>query len=286
MRNLLIFLLIVYIASDDNHYIYDINLGMVFVINGTKFNSNKVPIADYYFRIPVENPKETYFQVKFLKKDNINFKIKVSGFYQFPNDSEVLSGTDNYELEQRSVRTDNNFIYYTFVTPILKKQAKIKYIVFTVLNKAPLDYLIIYSYPTYDDDQQILLPFTIYNIKYMKEEILNKAILDKHKGIFVLLLENEELGKNKLIRIKISNKYSPQILGVGGFKEKPITQEEFINADVEEYPELKSLTKDENYNIYEYPIESPEVNKQKYIGISVRIDGFLDYISFYIGPES
>jgi hypothetical protein len=49
---------------------------------------------------------------------------------------------------------------------------------------------------------------------------------------------------------------------------------------------LKSLTKDENYNIYEYPIENPEVNKQKYIGISMRIDGFSNYISFYIGPES
>jgi len=286
MRNLLIFLLIIFIASDDNYYIYDINLGTVFVINGTKFNSNKVPIADYYFRIPVENPKETYFLVKFLKKDNINFKTKVSGFYQLPNDTEVLSGTDNIEPEQISVRTDNNFVYYTFVAPILKKQAKIKYIVFTVLNKAALDYLIIYSYPSYEDDQQISLPFTIYNIKYMKEEILNKTILEQHKGIFILILENEEFEKNKIIRVKISNKYSPQILGVGGFKEKPTTQEEFINTDAEEYPKLKSITKGENYNIYEYPVENPEVNKQKYIGISMRFDEILDSISFYIGPES
>jgi len=286
MRNLLIFLLIIFIASDDNYYIYDINLGTVFVINGTKFNSNKVPIADYYFRIPVENPKETYFLVKFLKKDNINFKTKVSGFYQLPNDTEVLSGTDNIEPEQISVRTDNNFVYYTFVAPILKKQAKIKYIVFTVLNKAALDYLIIYSYPSYEDDQQISLPFTIYNIKYMKEEILNKTILEQHKGIFIFILENEEFEKNKIIRVKISNKYSPQILGVGGFKEKPTTQEEFINTDAEEYPKLKSITKGENYNIYEYPVENPEVNKQKYIGISMRFDEILDSISFYIGPES
>ena len=286
MKNLLIFLIIVYASCDDNHYIYDINLGMIFVLNGTMFNSNKVPIADYYFRIPVENPKETYFQVKFLKRDNINFKTKVSGFYQFPSDSEVLSGSDYIELEQRSVRTDNNFIYYTFVAPILKKQDKIKYIVFTVSNKAALDYLIIYSYPTYDDDQQTILPFTIYNIKYMKEEILNKTILDQHIGIFVFILENEELKKNKLIRIKISNKDSLQLLGVGGFKEKPTTQEDFINTDAEEYPKLKSLTKDENYNIYEYPIENQEVNEQKYIGISMRIDEFSNYISFYIGPES
>jgi len=286
MRNLLIFLLIIFIASDDNYYIYDINLGTVFVINGTKFNSNKVPIADYYFRIPVENPKETYFLVKFLKKDNINFKTKVSGFYQLPNDTEVLSGTDNIEPEQISVRTDNNFVYYKFVAPILKKQAKIKYIVFTVLNKAALDYLIIYSYPSYEDDQQISLPFTIYNIKYMKEEILNKTILEQHKGIFIFILENEEFEKNKIIRVKISNKYSPQILGVGGFKEKPTTQEEFINTDAEEYPKLKSITKGENYNIYEYPVENPEVNKQKYIGISMRFDEILDSISFYIGPES
>ena len=30
----------------------------------------------------------------------------------------------------------------------------------------------------------------------MKEEILNQTILNQHKGYFIFLLENEELGKN------------------------------------------------------------------------------------------
>ena len=87
MGALLIFLLIVcaYAANDYNFYFYDIMLNTVYEINTMRFDSNKIPISKHYFRIPVENIDEdqeySYFQVKFLKGDKIDFKVKASGFF-------------------------------------------------------------------------------------------------------------------------------------------------------------------------------------------------------------
>ena len=206
--------------------------------------------------------------------------MKFSGFYQHPTDSEIVIGTNNIELEQRLVSIEYNYIIYTFNAPTIKKQDKIKYIVFTVLNNAKLTYLSLYAY-TFEK-----IEFTIYNINYMKEEILNKTALGRHIGAFAFILENEGQEKNKLIRLKLKKEYSPEIQMVaGGFKERPTKQEELENGVSSEL-KLKSLTKDENYNIYEYSLENPEINKQKYIVIGMLLSESLDFISFYIGHES
>jgi len=42
----------------------------------------------------------------------------------------------------------------------------------------------------------------------MKEEILNKATLSQHRGTFVFIFENEELEKDKLIRLKFNKELS------------------------------------------------------------------------------
>jgi len=85
----------------------------------------------------------------------------------------------------------------------------------------------------------------------MKEVILNKTALHRHKGAFVFTVENKDLGKNKLIRLKLSKEYSKEIeiAVASGFKERTTTQKELENATNGEIMEVKSLTKDENYNI-------------------------------------
>ena len=180
MRILLIILLIesIFAASENNDFFYEINYNTEYVLDMTKFLPlNYIPKANLHFTVPVENLVETNnFQISFFKGNKIDLKVKVSGFYQHPTNSEILNGTDNIELEQREKFTDNFYIHYEYLVPTLKKQAKIKYLVFTVLNNEPLHYLSVYVY-SYKKPE-----YTIYNITYKKEEILNKTTLSQHKG--------------------------------------------------------------------------------------------------------
>ena len=282
MRFLLIFLLIAYTFCETINKFYNIVYNTEYVVDVTQFTSNYIPKANLYFIVPVEKVARTNVQIRFDKGDKIDFQVKVSGFYQRPTESEIVKGTDNIELEQRSVSTEFNFIRYTYRVPTLKKHDKVKYLVFTILNNEALNYLSLYTYLFKEVGE-----FTFYNITYNKEEILNETILSKHQGIFIFAVENEEIGKNKLVRLKLK-KELPQdlMIAVAGFKEKPITQEILNNPVSNGEPPLKSLTKDENYIIYEFYIEKAEINKQKYIGIAIYKNEVIDFMSIYIGPES
>ncbi len=54
-----------------------------------------------------------------------------------------------------------------------------------------MHYLSLYAYY----DKEIEEEFTIYNVTYKKEEILNETTLSQHKGLFLFLLENGNIGK-------------------------------------------------------------------------------------------
>jgi len=231
--------------------------------------------------MPVENLQEADLEINLSKGDKIDFKVKVSGFYQQPTESEIIKGNDNIELEPREINTISDFIYYTFKLPTLKKQDKIKYLVFTILNNEPMYYLSLGAFFT----NKKRIDFTIYNITYKNEEILNKTTLSKHKGVFVFILENKDLGTNKLFRLKLKQETSQKKAKVAGFDERPFTQENLENYVSLGELELKSTTKDENYYIYEFLIKKEEINKQKYIAILYHLEDTLDFISLYIGPE-
>ena len=131
------------------------------------------------------------------------------------------------------------------------------------------------------------LDFPFYNINYKKEEILNKTTLSQLTGIFLFILGNEEPEENKLIRLRLNKELHKEMqIGAAGFKEIPTTDEELGNEVSSEVLKLKLFKKEEDYIIYEFPIENPEVNRQKYIIIGMMIIESLDYLSFYIGPES
>ena len=283
MRFQLIFLLITYAICSTNFNIYDIEYDHRYLLD----NLNKIAIGTYYFRIPIEKLEESTIQIK-IKQDNIaNFKVKVCGFYQRPTDLEVLNGADNIELENNSKYIKKKYNYYIYEIPTLKKEEKIKYLVVTILNNEVLDYLSLYVYPSKTEDENFKI-FSLSNITYMKEEIFNKTIQSQHKRIFIFISENGDLEKNKLIRLKFYKKYSPEIeIGVAGFEKRPISEKE-LNDDVasEKGIPLRSITRDGDYTIYEFPIENPKINKQKYIGFSVFMDELFNFTSFYIGPDS
>ena len=281
MRNLLIFLLIAFVTSETDNFFYEFNYNSIYEVDTSKFPSGYIPIGNLYFTIPVEDLEDkTILQILLFKGDKIDFKVKVSGFYQHPTESEIVDGTDNIELDPIEVSTRENYILYTFKMPTLKKQEKIKYLVYTILNNANLSYLSLFTY------SYSMQEFTIYNVNYKKEEILNKTTLSHHKGIFIFILENEELETNKIIRLKLNKELSDGFkLGSAGFKKRPTKEEDLYNEDVSEPLKLKSVSKEDNYYIYEFPVENQEINKQNYLGIAVSTTDSLDYISFYIGPE-
>ena len=235
-----------------------------------------------YFRMAVEDldDEQPILQLTLLKRNILDIKVKVSGFFKLPTDSEILEGDNTIEIEKSDMSTQGSYIYYEYKIPELKKQEKIKYLVLTLLINEPLDFLSLYVY-----DAKGPMKYTIYDINYNKEEILNKTVLSQHKGIFIFILENGDLEKNKLIRVKINKEYSPKMkMAIAGFKEKPIP--ETSTPEANEDLSLESQSTDENYNIYEFPVTNSEVNQQKYLGIAMLIEESLDFISFYIGPES
>ena len=280
----LMFLLISSTIGSTNYYSYDIEYSHRYLLDTLQFPSNKIPAGNYYFRIAVENLEETTIKIQIKQNDIANFKVNVCGFYQRPTDSEILDGADNIEIEDSSKYINHNYTYYTFKVPTLKKEEKIKYLVVTILNNEALDYLSVYVYPSNIDKPE---GYTFYNISYMKEEILNKTTLSQHKGIFYFILENEEQEKNNLIRFKFNKKYYPEIdLSVAAFTERPTVEKELKKPVSFEEPSFKSLTRDQDYTIYEYLIKNSVINKQKYLVVGVRIVESLDFMSFYLGPES
>jgi hypothetical protein len=282
MRFLLIFLLIAFASSETQNFFYEISCNTRYEFDLAQFPSGILPKANFYFIVPFENVDETNLQIDLSKGDKKDFKLKVSGFDRHPTESEIINRTDYIELEPREVSTNDYHFFYRYRVPTLKKQDKIKYLVFSLLNNDVLHYLSLYVYTS----KKVDIEFTAYNITYKKEEILNKTTLSQHKGIFLFILENEDPEKNKLIRLKLKKELSKEVLiGAGGFKERPMTIEIFKNPVSSEELTLKSI-KEENYIIYESLIEKEEINKQKYIAIAMFQEESLDFISFYIGPES
>ncbi len=289
MKFSLIFLLIANAFTINNFYIYDILYGHRYIIDPLKFPSNKIPIGTHYFRISVENATKKKATIKLTVKQNdiANFKINFYSFFDRPNDSEILNLTNNTDVEFKSQYFTNKYTNYAFKAPYLKKEQKTKYFLISIINYKALDYLSVYVYPEYSKD--IPLEYTIYNINYMKEEILNKTALNQHKGGFIFILENEELKKNKLIRIKLKKEYSNSIrLEFAGYKERPIFEEELRNPVYKDHAHLESTTLGKDYNTYEYEylLEDPTVIEQNYLVFDLFLEESVDFVSFYVGPES
>ena len=284
MRFLLIFLLIACAPCETNNFFYEIEYNKYYELDINKFYPlDYIPKANFHFTVPVENLNETYIQVKVYKGDKTDFKLKVSGFYQLPTESEIDDEIEKInEIENRDIFNEDEHIIYRYKVPTLKKQDKIKYLVFSIFNNEAMHYLSLYVYPFKNDEEEL----TIYNITYKKEEIFNKTTLSQYKRIFLFILENEDLENNKLVRLKIKKELSEDMhISAVAYKERPIKEEIILNPVSKTELPIKSLTKDEKYVIYEFLIENADINKQKYIAIAFLPRKILDFISFYIGPE-
>ena len=289
MKFSLIFLLIASAFTINNFYIYDIEYGHRYILESLKFPSNKIPIGTHYFRISVENANSKQATIKLTVKQNdiANFKVNFCSFFDRPTDSEILNLTNNTEIEFYSKYITNKYTNYVFQRPEIRKVTKTKYFLITIINYEALDFLSVYVYP--EDCKDGPLEYTIYNINYMKEEFLNKTALNQHKGGFIFILENEELKKKKLIRFKLKKEYSYSIrLEFAGYKERPIFEEELRKPVYKDHAHLESTTLGKDYNTYEYEylLEDPTVIEQNYLVFDFFLEESVDFVSFYVGPES
>lgn len=286
MRISLIILLVVSVVRATDFYFYDIEYNHRYLLDTDRFPSNKIPIGTYYFRIPVENLQETNIKVQVKKEDITDFKMNVCGFYQFPTNSTILNGTNNIELEKDSVFNHDNLVTYEFKVPTLKKEEKIKYLLITISNNEVLDFLAVNVYSLKNDIRYGLSKK--FKIKYMKEGVLNKTHLSKYIATYLFAFENEEVEKNKIFRLKFKKEYAPEIpISYYGCEEIPKTVDDLLlNSISSGNLKLKSLTRDEYYTKYEYLLEYSDKTKHKYLFFGLVITESLDFMTFYLGPES
>ena len=103
----LLLLLIAYTfeASETNNYFYNISYNDIYRVELSRFYPlDYIPKANLYFTMPVENLQVTNLDIQVSKSDKIDFKVKVSGFYQQPTESEIIKG----KKSRKSRKQKNN----------------------------------------------------------------------------------------------------------------------------------------------------------------------------------
>ena len=115
----------------------------------------------------------------------------------------------------------------------------------------------------------------------MEEYKLNTTSLNDKENLLLFRMEN--LGNIGSIKIKVSNELlSEIILTIKGYRDKPIMTDDFENYISLNNPEIKSLTKDGNYSIYEFPYK--KIDSAGYLAIFIYLQEKVDYFSIYVGP--
>lgn len=229
-----------------------------------------------YFKMPVENNDKLEIQFKVFHGPTENFKLDICNYEMRPTDEEVINSYDKCFRNVKYSSISRYDIYDIYKFPI-ETYEKTKYISASIESTYALDYLTAYVYSYKDKPIH-----TLYDITYMKEFVLNTTSLKKHEGKYLFRLENE-YGNIGSIKIKISNKISPEIdIGVSGYMDKPNMTDDFDNYLILNHPKLKSVTKEGEYSVYEYPYK--KIDDAGYICVELDIKEKLDYLSIYVGP--
>ena len=274
MKIILIFLFIAFSLSN-NSLIYDIPINTEYEIDLSLFPEYEIPNdKTNIFRLAVENNDKLEIQFKTFH-GMTKFKVDVCLFSNRPTDDEILANQNNCEDNIKLIGI-SQYEFYDIYKYHIETKEKTNYISIQAKNMFVLDYLSIYVY-SYSNKPK----YTLYDIPYMKEYELNSTSLKEHEGIYLFRLENNN-GKIDKIKLKINNKISSKIsIKVAGFRDKPNTTDDFENYIKLNEPQLKSLTNDEEYSVYEYPYE--KIDGSGYICVFLQTIEKLDYLSIYMG---
>ena len=276
MKAILILLLFAYELSITNH-IQNIKMNTEYIVDLSEYPDYEIPSkANQYFRISVEGNERIEIQLKTFhgSTPSAYFKVDFCPFSKLPSKDEVIAVNKNCFIDVPCSGISKYEIYDIYKYHIEKIEG-LKYLSMHIENLYTLDYLSIYCYQVSQVD------YKLYDISYMKEYKLNTTSLNDKDNILLFRMEN--IGIIDSIKIKVSKELLSEIkLNIGGYRDKPIMTDDFENYIDEYNPEIKSLTKDEKYSIYEFPYR--KIDDSGYLVMNVYLPEKVDYFSIYVGP--
>ena len=276
MKAILILLLFAYELSITDH-IQNIKMNTEYIVDLSEYPDYEIPSkTNQYFRISVEGNERIEIQLKTFhgSTPSAYFKVDICPFSKLPNNDEVIAVNKNCIIDVPCSGISKYEIYDIYKYHIEKIEG-LKYLSMHIENSYTLDYLSIYCYQVSQVD------YKLYDISYMKEYKLNTTSLNDKDNILLFRMEN--IGIIDSIKIKVSKELLSEIkLTIGGYRDKPIMTDDFDNYIDEYNPEIKSLTKDEKYSIYEFPYR--KIDDSGYLVMNVYLPEKVDYFSIYVGP--
>ena len=276
MKAILILLLFAYELSITDH-IQNIKMNTEYIVDLSEYPDYEIPSkTNQYFRISVEGNERIEIQLKTFhgSTPSAYFKVDFCPFSKLPSKDEVIAVNKNCFIDVPCSGISKYEIYDIYKYHIEKIEG-LKYLSMHIENLYTLDYLSIYCYQVSQVD------YKLYDISYMKEYKLNTTSLNDKDNILLFRMEN--IGIIDSIKIKVSKELLSEIkLNIRGYRDKPIMTDDFENYIDENNPEIKSLTKDEKYSIYEFPYR--KIDDSGYLVMNVYLPEKVDYFSIYVGP--
>jgi hypothetical protein len=276
MKIIFIFLfsLVSFIKSSN---IYEIELNTEYTLSLKTYEDNYIPGKSInFFKISVEDDISGIdFQLKVLRGKQYLFKVFACGYDEDPTEVEIVNENENCsDFLKCSVNKEGIFEIYEYS---IEKTENVKYLSFLVYNEYDVDYLSVVAKGNYP------IKYKMYDITYMKELELKNDILEKHEGIFVFSLKNENR-KISSIKLKTKTEITSDIfIKVTGYKEKPNSLFDIAGHVFLQEPRLKSVTNDEEYYIYEYEYDFEKIDDIGYLCVFFLVNEKLDYLSIFVG---
>lgn len=276
MKEILLLLLFAYGLNTADH-IQNIKMNTEYTIDLSEYPDYEIPSeTNQYFRISVEGNGLIEIQLKTFhgSTPSAYFKVDICPFSKLPSNDEVVEVNKNCFTDVPCTGISKYEIYDVYKYHIEMIEG-LKYLSMHVENLYTLDYLSIYCYQTSQPD------YKLFDISYMEEYKLNATSLKNIDNLLLFRMENP--GNIGSIKVKVSSELLSDIkMTIGGYRDKPIMTDDFENYIDINYPEYNSLTKDDNYSIYEFPYK--KIEGAGYLAILVRIKDKVDYFSIYVGP--
>lgn len=276
MKAILILLLFIYALSITDQ-IRNIKMNTEYTVELSEYPDYEIPSkTNQYFRISVEGNEKIEIQLKTFhgSTPSAYFKVDFCPFSKVPSNDEVVAVNKNCFIDVPCSGISKYEIYDIYKYHIEKIDG-LKYLSLHIENLYTLDYLSIFCYQVSHVD------YKMYDISYMEEYKLNTTSLNDKDNLLLFRMEN--IGKIGSIKIKVSNELSSEIkLKIAGYRDKPIMTDDFENYIGLNNPEIKSVTKDEKYSIYEFPYE--KIEDVGYLIFLIHLQEKVDYFSIFVEP--
>ena len=276
MKVILILVLFAYELSIAGCRIRILKMNTEYKVDLLEYPDKKIPSkTNNYFKTVVRGNQRIEILLKTLhiSTPSAYFKVDICPFSKSPNIDEVFAVNKSCYIDAPfSVKKQGLYDIYKFHYDIIDG---INFLSIHIENLYTLDYLSVLC-------NQISLPkYKLYDISYMEEYKINTTSLYDNEIYLIFRMEN--LGNIGSIKIKVSNELLSEIeLDIGGYRKKPIMTGE-LDDYIDLYAlEIKSLTKDGNYSIYEFPYI--KIDGAGYLALMIYLEKKVNYFSIYVGP--